>query len=182
MYEMIKTEYYFHKTRCNISTDYNSELEFSRTWLQRRPLYFIQQLGSKYNLGDYITMSVNMGIDEDVSKSMNITLNNIPLTRGLWQGRWFLSRPVSLWCEQARGWKIMYKEDNVQKEIGVNGSSCGLTFPTSWSNVSINVVLEYTDFDNILPMPEAKKILHDDQLFIIREGKIYNLMGIETSL
>ena len=55
-----------------------------------------------------------------------------------------------------------------------------LNYTSNYSN-TIEVKLISTDVEDIVPDPQSNthKLLHNGQIFIHRDGKTYNMMGVE---
>ena len=133
MYEMIKTEYPYHRKLFNEWwPNYSDELKNARNWLAKRTSEFYKQLGSYYKLGNPITMSVNAN-QEQVEGSY--TFNGIKLSKGIFDGQFYANRVVTLQGEapegkEVTGWDIVQVASNGEvKNDHVAGNSYSFTMP-----------------------------------------------------
>ena len=133
MYEMIKTEYPYHRELFNRWwPNYSDELKNARNWLAKRTNEFYKQLGSYYQLGSPITMSVNANL-EQVEGSY--TFNGIKLSKGIFDGQFYANRVVTLQGEapegkEVTGWDIVQVASNGEvKNDHVAGNSYSFTMP-----------------------------------------------------
>ena len=149
MYEMIKDEYPFHRKLFNEWwPNYNSELTKARIFLNKRTNIFYQQIADYYHLGTPITLSVNKGMDD--LGNIQFTINEIPLSEGIFNGRFFGGREVRLNAtpadgKQVTGWDITINNETVQH---VDGAAYSFTMPTS-GTVAIKAVLGTTDIHTV---------------------------------
>ena len=127
MYDMIKTEYPFHRKLINEWwPNYNEELNNARTWLNKRTNYFYQQLADFYSWGTPTTLTINKTSQSDVT----MTINGITLTSNVFDGKYYAGRTINLngtANEEGKaviGWKVT---GAINKEV--QGSELTLTMP-----------------------------------------------------
>ena len=97
MYEIIKFEYPFHRKLINEWwPNYSHELGNARNWLKLRTNYCYQHIGSYYQLGSAIPMKVNNDLSADDLDGIGISFNGVTLTKGVFDGKFFVNRQVTL--------------------------------------------------------------------------------------
>lgn len=146
MYETIKSEYPYHRAKMQDAwINYDTELANAREWLTKRTYYFYGHLGSTYHEGYPIPMTINQNVEQ--ASDLVVKFNGIKLSRGTFDGKFFINHTVTLEAEAPEGWEVtgwqMVKDD---KEKFFEGASCSFDFPTC-SSLSIDAVL--TDVSGI---------------------------------
>jgi hypothetical protein len=133
MYEMIKTEYPYHRKLFNEWwPKYNDILNEARNWLAKRTDEFYKQLGNYYKLASPVPMTINTN-QEQVEGSY--TFNGIKLSKGCFDGKFYAHRSVTLQGEapegkEVTGWDIIQVATNgVVKNDHVPGNSYSFTMP-----------------------------------------------------
>ncbi|MBR1400413.1 MAG: CotH kinase family protein [Prevotella sp.] len=97
MYEMIKTEYPNHRKLINQWwPNYNDELNNARNWIRNRTSQFYQQLADYYQTGTPVAMTINQGSKAEDLEKVKILFNGIRLSEGLFDGKFFTDRSVTL--------------------------------------------------------------------------------------
>lgn len=134
MFEQIKYEYPFHRELINRWwPNYYDELGKALLWLSKRPAIFYQQLADFYQLGSPIPMTVN-GKRAD-APIVNITFNGVRLSEGLFNGKFFPGREITLSGEaedgkEVTGWKVLQVAGaGTITQYEVNGPQLTMTMP-----------------------------------------------------
>ncbi len=147
MYEMIKTEYKFHRSLYNPWwPDYSQVLTSSRTWLAQRTGYVYDHLRNYYQLGLLRSMKVNTQLADDDLKKVSVSINGIKLTKGIFNGKFFEGRTVTLKGEPADGKRVVkwhvrqVSTQGVVTEQDVEGDSYTFSMPACTS-LTIDAVL-----------------------------------------
>ena len=146
MYEMIKTEYPFHRELYNKWwPNYAEELGNARNWLKQRDKCFLNYVKDYYKLDSAIPMTINAG-QESVNAA--ITFNGVKLTKGVFDGKYYKGRKVTLnstpASEQVVSWTVVVVAANDTTTTEYSGSSCSFDMP-SCTKVIVNAKLGATD-------------------------------------
>ena len=118
MYDIIKTEYPNHRNQFNPWwPDYNQELNKARNWVNQRTDHFYNHIANYYKTGTPTPLTVNKGMTE--LENVQVSINGIPLSEGIFDGKFFANRSVTLTAtdtdgKQATGWDVTI--------VGVNGT------------------------------------------------------------
>ena len=146
MYEMIKYEYPFHRKLINEWwPNYNNEMSFVNTWLNNRTASFYNQLADYYDLGMPLTLLVNRNLKENDLKDVEISMNGVKLSKGIFDGRFFAGRAITLkgtgkGNSMVTGWKVI---KNGTTEV-VDGDTYSFNMMTSGSMI-VEAILEKTN-------------------------------------
>ena len=159
MYELVKYEYPNHRKLINQWwPNYNDELSNARKWVSKRTDIFRQHLADYYHLGTPTTLTIN----KDMTDLGNIrfTVNDIPLSEGIFDGKFFGGREVRIAAtpadgKQVTGWDITVVSSNgtVTKEQ-IEGATHSFTMPTGGS-VIIKAVLGTTGIHTVKDHPKT---------------------------
>ena len=89
----------------------NDEVNKARNWLSQRTDYFYQQMADFYELDTPTPLTVNSGMTADELGSIPVTINDVPLSEGIFDGKMFANRSVTLNAtpsngKQVTGWNI----------------------------------------------------------------------------
>ena len=109
MYNMIKTEYTYHRNLINQWwPNYNDELRNARNWLSQRTNHFYQQLADYYKLGTPTPLVIN----KDASEEVKTYVNGIEIKDGYFDGKFFEGRKLTVEGKagegrEVKGWKVM---------------------------------------------------------------------------
>jgi hypothetical protein len=152
MYEMIRTEYPFHRKLINQWwPNYTTELNNARNWMASRTDNFYNHLAKFYDLGKNIPVEINQEVDESDLQAADIFINDIRLTKGTFNGKMYANRSytVSSSSDEGRrvvGWTISQVEASTKTTRTVKGSSFTFTVPNVLK-MWINAI--YDDDDGI---------------------------------
>ncbi len=152
MYEMIRTEYTFHRKLINQWwPNYTTELNNARNWMASRTDNFYNHLAKFYDLGKTIPVEINQEVDESDLQAADIFINDIRLTKGTFNGKMYANRSytVSSSSDEGRrvvGWTISQVEASTKTTRTVKGSSFTFTVPNVLK-MWINAI--YDDDDGI---------------------------------
>lgn len=145
MYEMIKNEYPHHRKLINEWwPDYQQEMNSINNWLNQRTGSFYTQLKNFYNLGTLIDMKVNNSVDDDVLQDVPFYFNGVKLTKGVFDGKFFQNRSVTLEGMAANGkkvtgWTVEKTVSGNTTTTQVDGSQYSFTMP-SCTMLKINAI------------------------------------------
>ena len=139
MYEMIKTEYPFHRELYNKWwPNYAEELGNARNWLKQRDKCFLNYVKDYYELDSTIPMTINAGQE---STNAAITFNGIKLTKGVFDGKYYKGQKVTLnstpASEQVVGWTVIVVAASGTTTTEYSGPSCSFDMP-SCTKVIVN--------------------------------------------
>ncbi len=174
MYEMIKTEYPYHKQLYYSWVNYENNMNEARNWLKQRTNHFYQHVKNYYNLGSLISMTINMALTESDLQQVDILFNGIRLSKGIFNGMFYAGQQVRLTSKQVgnkqvTGWHIVFAGSTpVIREI--DGPEYTFTMPANCSQVIINAKLgEATAIQ-----PVSRQATADNDRWFTIDGKILN--------
>ena len=144
MVDMIRQEFPYHKQAVNGWINYDNELKGTRNWLAARTGYFIYQLASFYNEGTPTVLTVNKDVASDKLEGVTISINDIPLTQPVFDGKYYAGRQVTLRAEGGQqpvtGWQIVQVDNNGTTSTSeVEGAQHVFTMP-SCKSLTINAL------------------------------------------
>lgn len=186
MYELIKTEYPHHRNLFNPWwPNYNDELNNARRWLSQRTNIFYQQVADFYKLGTPTPLTINQDVTD--LGNIQISINGVTLTEGIFDGKFFANRNVTLHAtaadgKQVTGWDIII--------VGVNGTitqehkdgaTYTFTMPTC-SKMIIKAVVGTTSINAVSNEKQctwriANNLLHLSNLEKGTNVLLYDIMG-----
>ncbi len=146
MYELIKTEYPFHRKLINQWwPNYSSELNTARQWISNRTNNFYQQLANYYKLGTPTSFTINKNLEVDDREKMTFTFNGVPLSKGTFDGKFFLGRSVTLEGNslddvEVKGWEVTITSSSGKTTSIINSPTCSFYMP-SCQRLDINAIL-----------------------------------------
>ena len=190
MYDLIKTEYPYHRKLINQWwPNYNDELNNARNWVSTRTASFYQQLADYYHLGTPTVLAVNKEVNAEELAAVAITFNGIKLTEGTFDGKFFANRTVTLSGspvngKQVTGWNI--------RQVGTNGTvttaqaqgaSYSFYMPTC-NNLAINAILGEADGIDDIAARSWTWTVNDRQLSLQGVAdqtpvRLYDMSGIQ---
>ena len=146
MYNMIKTEYTYHRKLINQWwPNYSDELKQAREWIKQRTSYFYSQLGSFFELGSPIPFTINKDNNSDAAQAA-VVFNDIPLSENIFEGKFFANQTVTLKGSAPEGkvitgWNVKTITSNgtITTEK-VDGSVYEFVMPAC-SSLAINAIL-----------------------------------------
>ena len=155
MYEMIKTEYPFHRELFNKWwPNYADELGNARNWLKQRDKYFLNYVKDYYKLDSAIPMTIN---SDQESTNAAITFNGVKLTKGVFDGKYYKGRKVTLNStpvdgQQVVSWTVVVVAASGTTTTEYSGSSCSFDMP-SCTKVIVNAKFSAADGINEVAKP-----------------------------
>jgi len=167
MYELIKYEYTYHRSFINKWwPKYDDELRGARDFLAKRTNEFYKQLGTKFDLGEPVPMSINKSVDS--TATVRITFNGIPLNTQCFDGSFFAGRSVTLTATpldgfEMKGWKmteISKKGETTSKEV--QGDTYSFLMPACAQLFIESVVSDKTGVNDIKQTNWAWLHHHDE--------------------
>ncbi len=136
MYDLIKTEYPYHRELINRWwPNYNEELTNARNWLNKRTNYFYQQLADYYSWGTPTALTINKTSNSDIK----VRVNGITLSNKVFDGKYYAGRTLTINGEATEGktvtgWKVT---GALNKEV--QGNELTLQMPSG--SIAINPVI-----------------------------------------
>lgn len=146
MYNLIKTEYPHHRKLINQWwPNYDNELNTARNWLANRTNNFYQQLASYYQLGSPAPFTINKNLQDEDREKMTFAFNGIPLSKGTFDGKFFLGRSVTLEGNskddlEVKGWEVTITSSTGKTTSTINSPTCSFYMP-SCQRLDINAIL-----------------------------------------
>ena len=182
MYQAISTEYPYHRELINKWwPNYKEEVERIDIFLSKRTNHVYQHLASHYNLGTPIPLTIN----KENSAEISLTFNGIQLSKGVFDGKFYANRAVTLNAQslspdkQIKGWNVRMINNNGNVENNtINTPDYTFTMP-SCKSLTINPILgNPTGIDAVSPLTGGQ----GDLTHKVQSG-IYNLNGqrVESS-
>lgn len=149
MHGEIEFEYPNHRKLFNEWwPNYNDELRNAKNWITSRGQYFFEHLANHYSLGSVLTGKINNLLNPSEYNNLELTVNDIPLTGGAFNGRFFNGRSLTIKgsctddSKEITGWKVVSK-DRSNKTTTTTYDGPNFTFtPTNLSSVAFNAILE----------------------------------------
>lgn len=129
MYSEIEYEYPHHRKLFNEWwPNYADELAHVNNWLSQRSNYFYQQMDDYFTLGSPTPLTITPATTQAPSGGIQIEFNDIPLSTGTFNGKFFAGRPVTLKAfpttdsTHFKSWKItiIYEGGTTKKTITQN--------------------------------------------------------------
>ena len=188
MYAMIKDEWKRHRS---VVYDnpwwpiFDDEQRYARNWLSKRTNEMYKQLGKQYDLGTPIPMTVNQDLED--ASALDVTFNGVPLTKGVFNGKFFADRSITLEGQAPEGqvisgWTIVTKSSSGTDTRQIDGERCALLMPQC-TNLAINAILSNSTGIDTLPKPSWTWQRDGDRLILSgvpvgTQVKLYDLKGI----
>ena len=158
MYAMLKDEWQRHRS---VVYDnpwwpiYDDETRYARNWVSKRTNEMYKQLGNQYNLGTPISMTINQKVEN--ASALTVTFNGIPLTEGVFNGKFFPDRTITLEGQAPEGkfisgWTIETKTSSGTDTRQMDGESCSFLMP-SCTSIAINAILSVSTGIDTLEEP-----------------------------
>ena len=154
MVEMIRQEFPYHKKAVNGWINYDEELKNARRWVTERTDHFYQQLADFYHCGTPTILTVNKDIPSEKLAGVAVSINDIPLSQPVFDGKFFSGSEVILHAEggsqPVKGWQmVQVNDDGSQSERMVDGEQYAFTMP-SCRSLMVNAVFETSGIHTIL--------------------------------
>ena len=188
MYTMIKDEWKRHRS---VVYDnpwwpiFDDEQRYARNWLSKRTNEMYKQLGKQYDLGTPIPMTVNQDLED--ASALDVTFNGVPLTNGVFNGKFFADRSITLEGQAPEGqvisgWTIVTKSSSGTDTRQIDGERCALLMPQC-TNLAINAILSKSTGIDTLSKPSWTWQRDGDRLILSgvpvgTQVKLYDLKGI----
>ncbi len=188
MYAMIKDEWKRHRS---VVYDnpwwpiFDDEQRYARNWLSKRTNEMYKQLGKQYDLGAPIPMTVNQDLED--ASALDVTFNGVPLTKGVFNGKFFADRSITLEGQAPEGqvisgWTIVTKSSSGTDTRQIDGERCALLMPQC-TNLAINAILSKSTGIDTLSKPSWTWQRDGDRLILSgvpvgTQVKLYDLKGI----
>lgn len=188
MYTMIKDEWKRHRS---VVYDnpwwpiFDDEQRYARNWLSKRTNEMYKQLGKQYDLGTPIPMTVNQDLED--ASALDVTFNGVPLTKGVFNGKFFADRSITLEGQAPEGqvisgWTIVTKSSSGTDTRQIDGERCALLMPQC-TNLAINAILSKSTGIDTLSKPSWTWQRDGDRLILSgvpvgTQVKLYDLKGI----
>lgn len=188
MYTMIKDEWKRHRS---VVYDnpwwpiFDDEQRYARNWLSKRTNEMYKQLGKQYDLGTPIPMTVNQDLED--ASALDVMFNGVPLTKGVFNGKFFADRSITLEGQAPEGqvisgWTIVTKSSSGTDTWQIDGERCALLMPQC-TNLAINAILSKSTGIDTLSKPSWTWQRDGDRLILSgvpvgTQVKLYDLKGI----
>ena len=160
MYERIKEEYPYHKKNLDWSVDYTTELANAQSWLKKRPDAFYSLLAAYYSLGAPVKLEINQNLSETELADIEVEMNGVKLTRGVFNGKYFKGNTVKLSGKQVRAWEISITSSKGFTQQTLEGEICEFVMPEA-TLVKVKAV-SYNSIEQIGASEEAEAVDYFD--------------------
>lgn len=163
MYEKIKTEYPKHRALINQWwPNYNDEMNNAKNWLKNRTSYFYSHLCSYYGLGSPMPLQVNKNLSEGELQQMKVAINGVPLSEGVFDGKFPQNREVRLTGENVVRWEVTTQTSSGSTKKTYSGAEAKFTMPSCVSVKVVAVAGEAEGIDNLQPDQNGHRELFYD--------------------
>ena len=149
MADLVKPELIQHRNLYSWSwwgseQEIQNEINNARNWLSQRTNNFYIHLKNYYNLGTLTNMTVNKDLSEADAKDIPFYFNGVKLTKGVFDGKFFQNRSVTLegTAENGKkvvGWTVTKTVSGNTTTTQVDGSQYAFTMP-SCTKLQINAI------------------------------------------
>ena len=149
MADLVKPELIQHRNLYSWSwwgpeQDIQNEINNARNWLSQRTNNFYTHLKNYYNLGTLTNMTVNKDLSEADAKDIPFYFNGVKLTKGVFDGKFFQNRSVTLegTAENGKkvvGWTVSKTVSGNTTTTQVDGSQYAFTMPAC-TKLQINAI------------------------------------------
>ncbi len=149
MADLVKPELIQHRNLYSWSwwgpeQDIQNEINNARNWLSQRTNNFYTHLKNYYNLGTLTNMTVNKELSEADAKDIPFYFNGVKLTKGVFDGKFFQNRSVTLegTAENGKkvvGWTVTKTVSGNTTTTQVDGSQYAFTMPAC-TKLQINAI------------------------------------------
>jgi hypothetical protein len=147
--------------------NYDDELRSSRNWLSQRTAEMYKHIGSQFNLGSPIPLTINVeNSEEDL---VGLTFNDVPLTKNSFDGKFYFTRAIRLENNNDErpiaGWRIAETKSGSTTTREISGSTLSLEMPAC-SKLAITAIVGTPDgIGTITTLPD------------LSQGNVYDLNG-----
>ena len=148
MYEMIKTEYPHHRKLINEWwPNYNNEIRYVNIFLSERTDNFYKYLANYYKLGQPTALRINNNTGDEELAAISVSFNGVPLSKGVFDGKFFANRIVTLEATATEGyevtaWELLQVDNNgTVTQTTQEGATCTFTMPEC-QQLLVNAVVE----------------------------------------
>lgn len=149
MYEQIKTEFPYHYTLIDPEWEwatYEQEMTRAQEWLIARTAIFYDYLADFYGLGTPTPLTVNQQLSEEERGGIDIKMNDVQLSEGLFDGKFFANRTLTIHAlpheeegKNVAGWDVVQTNaDGTVESRFVKGDTYTFSMPQCQS-LAINV-------------------------------------------
>lgn len=192
MYEQIQYEYPHHRKLFNEWwPNYNDELNHAKKWLTERSEHFYQHMADYYELGVPTPMTINANQSNELMNNIQVVINDIPLSEGKFDGKFFRGRDITLKAQSNHdltiisGWEITTINQTGANKETIYTDEYTFSMPTC-ERVEIKVLTETISNIEHMNIPQwtwesngEELLIHDTQYGeVIR---LYNAQGIPVS-
>ena len=147
MYNLIKTEYPYHRKLINeYWPNYSEELTSAQNWLKARTNNVYQHLANYYSLGTPGSLIINNSVNASDLEQVSISVNGITLSAGTFTGKFFQNRQLTLkgttvGNRRVAGWRIMQvSTGGTITNKDVTGDTYTFTMPVA-NQLIINAIM-----------------------------------------
>ena len=124
--------------------DIQNEINNARNWLSQRTNNFYTHLKNYYDLGTLTNLTVNKDLSEADAKDIPFYFNGVKLTKGVFDGKFFQNRSVTLegTAENGKkvvGWTVTKTVSGNTTTTQVDGSQYAFTMPAC-TKLQINAI------------------------------------------
>jgi hypothetical protein len=191
MYEMIRTEYPYHRELINRWwPNYNDEVNKINNWLSKRTDIFMRHLSDYYyNKVQPVELKINKSLTGQEQSETQLELNGVQLSSGIYDGKFYPDHDIVLSAtapegKAVTGWKIVQVNANGNT---LQSTSEGETLKMKMPNcqtLSINAIFGNANgIDNISERTKLSWRTSGNQLLLSGIGKgqrvsLYNLQGV----
>jgi hypothetical protein len=165
MYDMIKTEYPYHRELINRWwPNYDDELKKARTWLSKRTSIFYKHLAEYYSWGTPTGLTINKQTQGDIT----MTVNGVKVTGKVFDGKYYAGRTITIKAKGTEGHEVTGWKVTGALTKDVQGDELTLEMPTG--AITVNPVIG--NADGINEIANTQHLTPNTQLYDLMGRKV----------
>lgn len=177
MYEAIKDEYPYHRALYEKDypswISYESDMEYTKTWMQERGEYFAASIGSYYGLGKPRDLVI------ECDSSISFSFNGVSVKRPYWKSFYYPNRKIVLKSSEPSEWSVQFcsTRDTVIKTFSGDSCEFSLAQKYNYTHVTVTPINRHDGVGQVLSPAVSSKFIRDGQVFIRRGDEVYDMFG-----
>lgn len=150
----------------------DGNFDHMRKWIRQRHLNMPSIMKKEWGLGAYTNVSVNKALNEDELSEITVRYNDIALSRGVFSGKDYTGRSVTLSGDNIKGWSV--KKGYDAAEI-FDGSE--LTFTVENVGYEINAIPGESGVMDVAAGAEDNIRVIGDEVIAACGAEVYDIAG-----
>lgn len=156
-------------------SDFDSNVGFVREWISKRASVMPSLIRKSFSLGSMLDLVVNTSMAPEDAAALHITYNGVRLTRGVFNGKEYQGRTVTLAGapeDDIVAWEVRRGGD-VER---VEGSSVTVTFD-KLMRYSLEAIVDHSGISDVSTEPELRFTVADGVVSSDGPISVYDLSG-----